>query len=471
MVMEIKKDTDPELVMSYLFKHTPLQTNFNVNLTALVPTDNPEVGAPRRLNLRDMLWHFLEFRLEIVTKRLRFQLEQLKARLNILEGFEKVYDALDEMIRIIRKSDGKDDAAKKLIARFKLSEDQVDAILEMKLYKLARLEILVIQKELKEKRAEAKALAELLREDKTGLKSRWGIVRDELEAIGKTYGDKRRSKVSGPIEEVEYNEEAFIADEDCQVVVTRDGWVKRVRELKDPTSTRMREGDELMTLVSGSLKSSLVFFSSAGSAYVTRFNDVPASTGYGDPVQKLFKFDDGERVIGAVSLDPRLPIPSMLVAVSKDGYGLRFAMAAHTEVSTRSGRRFAKCGAGDEIIGISACTEKDLLAVVTKKTNALVCKVNEVNELAGPGRGVTVIKTADDDQVMAFLCTSKKDAEIVLETTKGKTLKLSPGRYEVTGRGGKGREMSKKDEVKTVTRALEFVLLPDAAKSDKPEKK
>ncbi len=471
VVMEIKKDTDPELVMSYLFKHTPLQTNFNVNLTALVPTDNPEVGAPRRLNLRDMLWHFLEFRLEIVTKRLRFQLEQLKARLNILEGFEKVYDALDEMIRIIRKSDGKDDAAKKLIARFKLSEDQVDAILEMKLYKLARLEILVIQKELKEKRAEAKALAELLREDKTGLKSRWGIVRDELEAIGKTYGDKRRSKVSGPIEEVEYNEEAFIADEDCQVVVTRDGWVKRVRELKDPTSTRMREGDELMTLVSGSLKSSLVFFSSAGSAYVTRFNDVPASTGYGDPVQKLFKFDDGERVIGAVSLDPRLPIPSMLVAVSKDGYGLRFAMAAHTEVSTRSGRRFAKCGAGDEIIGISACTEKDLLAVVTKKTNALVCKVNEVNELAGPGRGVTVIKTADDDQVMAFLCTSKKDAEIVLETTKGKTLKLSPGRYEVTGRGGKGREMSKKDEVKTVTRALEFVLLPDAAKSDKPEKK
>ena len=467
VVMELKRDSDAELVMSYLYKHTPLQTNFNVNLTCLTPTENPEVGAPKRMNLRDMLWEFLSFRHQVVTKRLQFQLDQLKARLHILEGFEKVYDALDEMIRIIRKSEGKDDAAKKLIARFKLSEEQVDAILEMKLYKLARLEILVIEKELKEKRTEAKRLAELLKEDKTGVKARWNVVKEELEAIGKTYGDKRRTRVSGPVEEVEYNEEAFIADEDCQVVVTRDGWVKRVRELKDPTSTRMREGDELMALVSGSLKSSLIFFSSAGSAYTTRFNDVPASTGYGDPVQKLFKFDDGERVIGALSLDPRLPIPTQMVGVSKDGYGMRFNLDAFKEQSTRSGRRFAKAGQGDEIIGVSPCVEKDLLAVLTRNTNALVCKVAEVNELAGPGRGVTVIKTADDDGVVAFLCTSKKDAELEFETAKGRSLKLSPGRYEVTGRGGKGREMSKKDQVKSVKPRLEFVTLPEAPKEKK----
>jgi DNA gyrase subunit A len=468
IVMEVKRDSDPELVMAYLYKHTPLQTNFNVNLTCLVPTDNPDVGTPRRLDLKAMLAYFLDFRFEVVTKRLTFLLEQLKARLLILEGFEKVYDALDEMIRIIRKSEGKDDAAKKLMARFKLSEEQVDAILEMKLYKLARLEILVIEKELKEKRAEAKRLAELLRTDKAGEKARWALVREELEAVGKTYADKRRTRISGPVEEVEYSEEAFIADEDCQVVVTRDGWVKRVRELKDPSTTRMREGDELMAVVSGSLKSLVVFFSSAGSAYVTRFNDVPASTGYGDPVQKLFKFDDQERVIGALSLDPRLPVPAQLVGVSKDGYGLRFSLDPHKEVSTRSGRRFSKPAPGDEIIGVAPCTPKDLLAVVTKKTNALVCKVEEVNELAGPGRGVTVIKTADDDQVMAFLCTSKKDAELQLETQKGKTLKLSPGKYEVTSRGGKGREMSKKDTVKAVLKPLELVTLPEAPK---PEKK
>jgi DNA gyrase subunit A len=471
IVMELKRDSDADLVMAYLFKHTPLQQNFNVNLTCLVPSpENPEIATPRRLNLKEMLWHFLEFRHLVVTKRLTFLLEQLKARLHILEGFERVYDALDEMIKIIRKSEGKADAAAKLIARFKLSEEQVEAILEMKLYKLARLEILVIQKELKEKRAQAKELSELLKTDKTGIRARWNVVRDELSEVAKTYEDKRRTKISGPVEEVEYNEEAFIADEDCQVVITRDGWVKRVRELKDPTSTRMREGDELMALIAGSLKSSLIFFSSAGAAYTTRFNDIPASTGYGDPVQKLFKFDDNERIVGAVSLDARLPIPSMMVAVSKDGYGLRFALDAHKEVSTRSGRRFAKCGAGDEIIGVSGCVEKDLLGVVTKKTNALVCKVDEINVLAGPGRGVTVIKTADDDEVKSFICTTKKDVEILIETTKGKSLKFSLARYEVTGRGGKGREMSKKDEIKTVSRALDLVLLPEA-KTDKPEKK
>jgi DNA gyrase subunit A len=462
IVMEIKKDADPELVMAYLYKHTALATNFNVNMTCLVPTENPEVGTPKRLDLKAMLRHFLDFRFEVVTRRLEFDLAQLKARLHLLEGFEKVYDALDEMLKIIRKSEGKADAKDKLIARFKLSEEQAEAILEMKLYKLARLEILVIEKEAKEKRAQAKALSDLLKSDK----ARWGVVRDELLELKKAYDDKRRTKIGGAVEEVEYNEEAFISDEDAQVVITRDGWVKRVRELKDPTQTRMREGDEVIAVLSGSLKSNVVFFSNFGTAYVTRFNDVPASTGYGDPVQKLFKFDDGERIVGALTLDKRLPSPEKLVAVSKKGFGLRFLLAPHAEVSTRAGRRYAKPAQGDELIGVMPCAEKDLLAVVTKKTFALVCKVSEVNELAGPGKGVTVIKVAPDDEVAAFLCTAKKDESIALETTKGKTLTLSPGRYEVTSRAGKGREMSKKDAVKLVVRAPLIVTLPETEKKD-----
>jgi len=463
IVLEIKREADPELVMAYLYKHTPLATNFNVNLTCLVPTANPEVGTPKRLNLRDMLQYFLDFRFEVVRRRNEYELEQLKKRLHILEGFEKVYDALDEMIRIIRKSDGKDDAAKKLIARFKLDEEQADAILEMKLYKLARLEILVIEKEAKEKRAEIKRITALLRDKK----AMWGVVRDEIKEIkAANPEDKRRTKIGGVGEEVEYTEEAFISDEDSTVILSRDGWVKRVREIKDPTQTRLREGDEVMAVLSGSLKSNLVFFSSAGAAYVTRFNDIPASTGYGDPVQKLFKFDDQERVVGGLSLDKRLPIPEKMIAVSKRGYGLRFALAPHTELSTRAGRRYARAGKDDEIIGISPCGDRDLVAVVTQKTHALVCKANEINELSGPGRGVTVIKTAPDDGVVAFLCTSKKDAELEIETTKGKKLKLSPGKYEVTSRGGKGREMSKKDKVKVVHRVLERLALPEPPKAD-----
>ncbi len=462
IVLEIKREADPELVMAYLYKHTPLATSFNVNMTCLVPTENPLVGAPQRLDLRSMLRHFLDFRFQVVTRRFNHELEQVKNRLHVLEGFEKVYDALDEMIRIIRKSEGKEDAAKKLIARFKLTEIQADAILEMKLYKLARLEILVVQRELKEKRAEAKRLKELLGDPK----KLWTVVREEICEIQSRYGDKRRTRIGGVTEEVEYTEEAFISDEDAHVVITRDGWVKRVRELKDPAQTRLREGDEVMAVVSGSLRSNLVFFSNFGTAYVTRFNDVPASTGYGDPVQKLFKFDDGERVIGALSLDARLARPEKMVAVSRRGYGLRFSLLPHTELSTRAGRRYARPGKDDELIGVAPVGDRDLLAVVTEKTYALVCKASEINELAGPGRGVTVIKVAPDDRVLAFLASSKKESAIELETQKGKKLELSPGKYEVTSRGGKGREMSKKDRVKSVHRAIEWVRLPEESKKD-----
>ena len=118
IALELKKDADPKMVMAYLFKNTPLQTNFIVNLTCLIPTENPEVGRPERLDLKSILWHFLHFRLEVVTNRLEHELEALRKRIHVLEGFEKVFDALDEIIRIIRKSDGKADAAEKIMKRF-----------------------------------------------------------------------------------------------------------------------------------------------------------------------------------------------------------------------------------------------------------------------------------------------------------------------------------------------------------------
>jgi len=461
IVLELKKDANPELVMAYLYKQTPLQTNFGVNLTCLVPLkDNPELSAPQRLNLKDILQHFLDFRFGVVTKRFEHELGELLRRVHILEGFEKVYDALDEMIKIIRASEGKQDAARKLIARFKLDEAQVDAILEMKLYKLARLEILVVEKELKEKRAEIKRIQSILKDKKKV----WGTVRDELGDLKTRYGDKRRTRIGGAgAEEMEFSADAFIADEDAHVVITRDGWIKRVREVKDPSTTRLREGDAVMAVLAGSLKANLVLFSNFGTAYVTRFNDVPASTGYGEPVQKFFKFDDGERVVSALSLDARLPRPQKLVGVTKQGLGMRFPLEPHVEVSTRAGRRYAKTAEGDEIIGAQPVGDRDLLALLTEKTNALVCKAAEINELAGPGKGVTVIKVDDSDRVVDFLVVppANKDAKLEFETQKGRKLHLSPAKYGVTGRGGKGHEMSKRDAVKEVARPVTFIPLPE----------
>src|SRR3954462_1885882 len=231
IALEIKKDADAKMVMAYLFKNTPLQTNFIVNITCLIPTENEEVGRPERLDLHTALMYFLQFRLQVVTNRLEHELEALKKRIHILEGLEKVFDALDEIIRIIRKSEGKADSAEKIIKRFGLDADQADAILELKLYRLARLEILVIQNELADKRKRARQITSLLKDEE----GRWKVVRDELEDIQKTYGgkdDKRRTLIETE-EEVEFTADDFIVEEDTVVIVSRDGWVKRQKEVRD----------------------------------------------------------------------------------------------------------------------------------------------------------------------------------------------------------------------------------------------
>ena len=441
--LEIKKDADPGVVMAYLYKNTALQNNVQVNLPCLVPTENPEVGRPERLNLRDCLRHFLDFRFQVVTRRLTFELDELKRRIHILEAFATVYDALDEVIRIIRKSEGKSDAAEKLMKRFQLDDEQVDAILELKLYRLARLEILMIQQELAERRKDERRIEGLLASDAR----RWGVVKDELKKVADGYSDKRRTRIAAGGDEVEFDPDAYIVDEDATVILTRDGWCKRAREIKDVQATRVREGDTVIEVVAGNTKANIVFFTNFGSAYVCRILDIPASTGYGDPVQKLFKFDDGERVVGCLSLDPRMrPREQNLVALTRSGYGLRFAIASHTELSTRSGRRFARVGEGDEIVGVRPAPDDGLLCVATEKAHALVCRLSEVNLLANPGRGVTVVKCDDDDRVVGFTV----DEPLVIETDKGKVFEVKPLKREVVSRGGRGGQLTRKDRITQV---------------------
>ena len=146
IVLELKRGSSPEAAMAYLFKHTPLQTRFHVNMTALVPTDNPEVAAPEKVDLRTALRHFLDFRLEVVTRRLEHELRALEKRIHILKGFAIIFDALDEAIKLIRASKNKADANGRLRHRFRLDEVQADAVLEIKLYRLAQLEIDAILK-------------------------------------------------------------------------------------------------------------------------------------------------------------------------------------------------------------------------------------------------------------------------------------------------------------------------------------
>ena len=448
IALEMKKDADEKMVMAYLFKHTTLQINVAVNLTCLIPTENAEVGRPERLDLKQILWHFLHFRLEVVTRRLEHELAALRKRIHLLEGFETVFDALDEIIKLIRKSDGKADAATKIMARFKLDADQTDAILELKIYRLARLEILVIRQELEEKRRRARQISSLLKDED----SRWKVVRGELEAISATYGDKRRTTINSDEGEVEYTPDDFIVEEDNVIIVSRDGWVKRQKEVKDLSTTRLREGDSVLAAFAGSTRAACVFFSNFGVAYTSRIADVPASTGYGEPIQKQFKLKDGERVVAAMSLDSRAAGPIQpsregeparvhAIAVSSDGYALRFNLDGFVEPSTRSGRRYARPAEGAEIVGVARLTGGEILIAATASGRGLLCRADEVNHLSGPGKGVLLIKLSDDDRVLGFIASSGDRDLLTVETSRGAEQTISTAKYEVTGRGGKGREL------------------------------
>jgi DNA gyrase subunit A len=449
IALELKKDSDEKMVMAYLFKHTPLQTSFVVNLTCLIPTENPEIGRPERLDLHAILWHFLHFRLDVVTKRLEHELAAIKARVHILEGFEKIFDALDEILKIVRKSDGKADAAQQIMKRFDLDAGQTDAILELKIYRLARLEILIIRKELEDRRRRARQINTLLKDEE----GRWGVVKVEIEEIQKKYGDPRRTSISSDEGEVEYTAEDFIVEEDNVILVSRDGWVKRQKEVKDVSTTRLREGDFVLAALPGSTRATAVFFTNFGVAYSARFADIPASTGHGEPIQRFFKLKDGERIVAAFSLDPRVTgnitarkegdIPPVhAVAATSDGYSMRFSLEPFVEPSTRAGRRYARVADGAEIVGVARVTGNEVIIAATRQARAMICRVDEINFLSGPGRGVILIKIdSKADRVLGFIASSGDRDLMTVETSRGAEQTISTAKYEVTGRGGKGREL------------------------------
>lgn len=484
----LKKNADADKVLAYLYKHTPLQTNFNVNLTCLTPTENPEVGAPKRLGLKEILWYFLHFRLDVLTARLTNELRALEKRIHILEGLALIFDALDEIIKIIRSSEGKADAAEKIMKRFPVKEltpaqarrkrqasngldaEQTDAILELKLYRLARLEINVVLDELKKKRKRVDEINKLLADDRDDYTSsgRWAIIKEELQSLISDYGNtpagRRRSTIVVPTEEVEYTEEDFIVAEDCHVMVTVDGWVKRQKQIADPSKSRLRQGDAVLACVAGNTRSTLAFFSSLGVCYTARMIDIPASTGFGEPIQKLFKFKDGERIIAALSMDPRIlgdisedpkgqyyPATHALAA-STDGYALRFGLQPFAEPSTRAGRKFARVKPGASIVDVVPIVGTETVLAVSADARAMVCPADEINYLSGAGKGVLLLKLAASDKLLGFKPSTGDRDLLNVVTNRGAKKTVSTAKYRTTSRGGRGIELQKNGKIAEIVR-------------------
>ncbi len=460
VVCELKKGADPELAIAYIYKHTPLESNVHVNLTVLVPTAQHDVAAPQRVGLPGLIRHFLDFRFEVITKRLEYDLAALRRRIHILEGFARVFDALDETIAIIRNSEGRSDAAKQLMTRFELDEDQVNAILDLRLYKLARLEILVIQKELAEKRKQADALAALLQKESP----RWQLIRDELSELKAQFAIKRRTRILAHTRNVpSYDADAFIVDEDVMVLVTQQGWIKRQQRIRDLQATRLRDGDRVLAVQAGSTRHALALFSNRGSCYVMRMVDVPASTGFGVAIQTLVRMQDGERIVTALSMDPRfLEVPELdaeteleqqtphLCVVTKLGQCLRLSLRAYRDTTTRAGKRYCRLRDDDEVIAVQLLDSQAQLSCMTRQGHTLSCAATDISLLGGVGKGVTLIKLGQGDEVMGAIALNNATDVLKAVHQSGKVFTLKSGHPKPSRRGGKGHALFKRGRINEV---------------------
>ncbi|WP_222615423.1 DNA gyrase/topoisomerase IV subunit A [Persicimonas caeni] len=510
VVLELKRGTDPETAMAYLFKHTPLEHRFHVNVTCLVPQEqtdpltanaelremvekltvepwtkrkegkvrvidlldflrefevgeeNPSVPTPATLDLKQMLAQFRDFRMEVLVRRLLFELEKILGRIHILEAFELIFNDLDKAIELIRASESKKNAADKLMNYFGIDADQADAILETKLYRLAKLEIENIREELAARREEAEKIQVLLLSEE----KRWEFIRNEFVALRDVYSDPRRTKVDVNVAQLEYSEADYILDEDVWVMVTKDGWFKRQKSYSDLSTIRVRDNDEIGWVMPGRTPECVLFFSNMGRVYTMRIDDVPSTTGYGDPVQAYFDFDDGEKIVGVITIDKRVlqsvapDQPSLvedsevedgepqMIAITRQGQGVRFTLEGFDEPSTVKGRMFMRLSKKDEVVNVEQCTchEEELVTIASREGRGLTFHSREVSQYKGAAKGVKTIGLEGDDEVLDWTLSTGYYEGLEVETNRGRNIIISrsKSKFEPTSRGNKGRWVIKR---------------------------
>ena len=469
VVLELAAGADPELAMAYLFKNTPLESNFAVNLTALVPVEGGST-RPELLSLKACLKYFFDFRVDVTEKRLSFEKRQLMERIHILEGLVIIYDALDEALKIVRKSEGRSDAAEKLRGRFKLSEAQAFAVVDMRIYQLSKTNIEDIEKELAEKDKRVKEIEKLLK-SKTALQE---LVCADLEQIAEKYGDRRKSKLIKDNVDIEFDETAYVVQEDVHAIITADGWIKRIRRTNDLASTRLREGDSLLSAHALTTLDSVAILTSYGTMFVLKVSDFPASSGYGTPIQKLLKFKDGERIVSSFGIsaggqsssappsgqqelplggasvgsvrDQRLKDGDTLVLVGQQGtgYGLTLTDLGQTK---RTGRRIMKLRDGEFLASVAPIAP--IVVFVTQDGAALAIPEKEIPVRDSAAVGVCLIGVRDDDSLVACcgVTSGKMKGTLMLELKSGKTKEVPLSEVTKGHRALRGTKVYNRDEI------------------------
>jgi DNA gyrase subunit A len=428
VVIELKRDIQPKKVLNYLLKHTALRTTYGVNMLALVD------GAPRLLGIIDILNNFIQHRKDVVLRRSQYDLNKAKARAHILEGLLKALDHIDRVIRTIRSSASPAEAKKSLMDFLKITEEQAQAILDMRLSQLTRLERSQIENELQSLRKEIKRLEEIIKSPKKLVE----VIKEELEEIKRRYGDGRRTRILHE-EPKEITEEDIIPEEEMVVVLTRDNYIKKVplssfQGGKKGLTLTTKEEDSISHLFVASSHSSLLFVTDRGQCYSLRAYEIPQTSrqSAGTALDNLLTLQEGERIRCAI------PLPS------KEGYlflatvkGLVKRLELKEINGGKRGAQIMRLEGDDRLCSALLTDGEQEILLTTKKGMGIRFSEKEVRPMGRSAGGVKGISLGKDDEVISAEAIPPKSF-IILASERGFLKKIGEKEIKAQGRGGKG---------------------------------
>ena len=435
IMVELKRGAQPKKVLNQLFKYTMLQTTFGVQLLALVD------GEPRLLSLKRALQLYIEHRRAVITRRTEFELAKAGARAHILDGLLIALANLDDVVNTIRKSPDADVAKERLMSRFKLSEIQAQAILDMQLRRLAALERKKIEDEHKEVKARIAYLEDLLASPQKIL----GLIKDDLADLVKKYGDPRRTRIAPDASEA-FREEDLVADEAVLISITDRGYVKRVaakaykpqgRGGRGVTGHSMRGEDEVVMLFAARSLDTILFFSDRGKVYSEKAYQIPDAdrTARGIPLVNVLAVEAGETITATVAV-PDFEAASYCTMATRNGKIKRVALSEFAAVRP-SGLIAIGLNSKDVLGWVRLTSGKNEIILVTKKGQALRYHEKQVRPMGRPAGGVRAITLRQGDHVTSMDVVDPK-GDLLVVTEKGYGKRSPTKDYPVKGRGTSG---------------------------------
>jgi DNA gyrase subunit A len=457
IVIELKRDAIPNVVLNQLYKHTQMQTTFGVIMLALTN------GAPKIMNLKELLQHFIDHRHTVIVRRTQFDLDAAQAREHILDGLKIAVDNIDEVIKIIRGSEDSAQADARLRKRFGFSEKQSDAILNMRLAKLTGLEIEKLDAELKEVRATIKELKGIL----TSKPKRMAILKEEMDEIAGTFGDDRRTEIVA--DQGEFTVEDLIAEEDMVITISHSGYIKRIpittykrqrRGGRGLTGADLKADDWVEHLFIASTHDYLMFFSNKGQVYWLKVHEIPQAgrAARGKPVINCIAVKPDEQIAALVPVR-EFTDDKCLIFATRQGTVKKTVLSAYGNV-----RATGICGIniekGDELIDVQVCDQNSDIILATKDGMSIRFHQGDVRDMGRATTGVKGIELEKGDEVIGMVVV-RRDASLLVVSEKGYGKRSELADYRVQKRGGKGIITLKKTEKTGSIVALKEVIPDD----------